>query len=53
MEKQSIIKVQANPKTYPGGVHGARFNCIYHVFSFGLEPIKKLPTASAPKFKVR
>jgi len=24
-----MIVVQANPKTHPGGVHGALFKCIY------------------------
>ena len=51
-EKQSIIVVQANPKTHPGGVHGALFNSAYHSDP-APDPAKIPPKAKAPKFNNR
>ena len=42
--------VQAIPKTNPGGVHGACWRFVYHVFEPGLEPIKIPPKYKPPKF---
>jgi len=48
-----MIVVQAAPKTQPGGVQGAFLSCKYQSFSIGLEPIKKEPSANAPKLSNR
>ena len=51
-EKKIMIVVQANPKTHPGGVHGALFNSAYHTELAPL-PAKIPPKAKAPKFNNR
>ena len=48
--KQTIITVQANPKTHPGGVQGALFNSSYQTEPAPL-PAKKPPKARALKLK--
>ncbi len=47
------MKVQAKPKTHPGGVHGALLSEMYHSFDAGEPPINKPPIANAPKFKIK
>lgn len=47
-EKQTIILVQAAPKTHPGGVQGALFKVRYQV-SETAPPVKKPPIAKAAK----
>ena len=51
-EKKIMIIVQANPKTHPGGVHGALFNPAYHSEPAPL-PANIPPNAKAPKFNNR
>ena len=51
-EKQIMIVVQANPKTHPGGVHGALFNSAYQSDPAPV-PAKIPPKAKAPKFNNR
>jgi hypothetical protein len=48
-----MIKLHAKPKTHPGGVQGAWFRLLYHSFSAGLSPIKRAPSARAPKFMIK
>ena len=47
-----MIIVQANPKTQPGGVHGALAKLIYHSEGTPV-PVKKLPIARAPKLIIK
>ena len=46
------MKVQAAPKTQPGGVHGALFRSRYQVV-LGPLSIKMVPNANAPKLIIR
>jgi hypothetical protein len=47
-----MIKVQAAPKTQPGGVHGALFNSKYQ-FDVGPLSISQLPRAKPPKLIIK
>jgi hypothetical protein len=52
MEKQIIMKVQAMPKTIPGGVQGAWFKLVYQLEAGPLF-MSQLPMAKPLKFTTR
>ena len=52
MEKHIIISVQTTPKTQPGGVQDALLRLLYHI-PLGPSPIKKLPSASPTKLRIK
>ena len=51
-EKQTIIVIQAAPKTQPSGVQGALLSCKYHSL-FGPAAMNKLPMPNAPKLMIK
>ena len=51
-EKQTIINVQANPNTQPGGVHGAFCNEEYHSLCTP-DDVNSPPKAKAAKFSIK
>lgn len=51
MEKHIIISVQTTPKTQPGGVQDALLRLLYILL--GPSPIKKLPSASPTKLRIK
>lgn len=52
IEKQTIIVVQANPKTNPGGVQGALRTVSYQTDEVP-GSVHKLPKAKPPKFNIK
>ena len=52
IEKQTMIVVQAAPKTHPGGVQGALLRFKYQS-DCGPLSISQLPMASEPKLRIK